>query len=151
MAFICNSFLLCTALVHLFGKGHAGRRIDAQPGTVSDTKPLPGKPKAAAVNRFLNTIVSWLRAGYPEGVPTTDYQPLFALLSNQLSHDEVKSVTRELLRRSELDDADIGAEIIRLTDGLPSPADIERVRHRLAARGWPLDDPRDQTDAQDQT
>jgi hypothetical protein len=95
------------------------------------------------VNRFLNTIVSWLRAGYPEGVPRTDYLPLFALLSGRLSADEVRLVTRELLSRADLDDADIGAEIIRLTDELPSPADIERVRERLGAKGWPLDDPRD--------
>ncbi|WP_197378271.1 DUF3349 domain-containing protein [Mycolicibacterium mengxianglii] len=94
------------------------------------------------MNRFLSTIVSWLRAGYPEGVPRTDYLPLFALLSGQLSTDEVKLVTRELLDRNDLDDADIGAEIVRITDGLPSPADIERVRERLAAKGWPLDGPR---------
>ena len=100
-------------------------------------------PKDATVNRFLNTIVSWLRAGYPDGVPRNDYLPLFALLSGRLSTDEVKSVTRQLLNRSALDDADIGAEILRLTNELPSPADIERVRERLAAKGWPLDDPRD--------
>mgnify|MGYP000890741595 CR=1 FL=1 len=35
------------------------------------------------------------------------------------------------------------AEIMKLTDELPSPADIERVRAKLAAHGWPLDDPRD--------
>lgn len=95
------------------------------------------------MNRFLSTIVSWLRAGYPEGVPQNDYLPLFALLSGRLSADEVKLVARELLNRSELDDADIGAEIVRLTDELPSPADIERVRERLCAKGWPLDEPRD--------
>jgi hypothetical protein len=95
------------------------------------------------VNRFLSAVVNWLRAGYPDGVPRNDYLPLFALLSGRLSTDEVKQVTRELLNRPDLDDADIGAEIVRLTDGLPSPADIERVRERLAAKGWPLDDPRD--------
>ena len=105
-------------------------------------------PKDATVNRFLNTIVSWLRAGYPDGVPRNDYLPLFALLSGQLSTDEVKSVARELLNRPDLDDADIGAEILRLTNELPSPADIERVRERLAAKGWPLDDSRDGSDTE---
>jgi hypothetical protein len=33
--------------------------------------------------------------------------------------------------------------ITRLTDELPSPADVERVRARLAAKGWPLDNARD--------
>jgi hypothetical protein len=98
------------------------------------------------VNRFLSAVVNWLRAGYPDGVPRNDYLPLFALLSGRLSTDEVKQVARELLNRPDLDDADIGAEIVRLTDGLPSPADIERVRERLAAKGWPLDDPRDTED-----
>lgn len=98
------------------------------------------------MNRFLSAVVNWLRAGYPDGVPRNDYLPLFALLSGRLSTDEVKQVARELLNRPELDDTDIGAEIVRLTDGLPSPADIERVRERLAAKGWPLDDPRDTED-----
>lgn len=98
------------------------------------------------MNRFLSAVVNWLRAGYPDGVPRNDYLPLFALLSGRLSTDEVKQVARELLNRPELDDADIGAEIVRLTDDLPSPADIERVRERLAAKGWPLDDPRDTED-----
>ena len=38
---------------------------------------------------------------------------------------------------------DIGAEILRITDQLPAPDDVERVRAKLAAHGWPLDDPRD--------
>jgi Protein of unknown function (DUF3349) len=99
------------------------------------------------VNRFLSSIVNWLRAGYPDGVPQRDYLPLFALLSGRLSGDEVRLVTRELITRAELDDADIGAEIIRLTDELPSPADIERVRERLSAKGWPLDEPRESDDS----
>jgi hypothetical protein len=33
--------------------------------------------------------------------------------------------------------------ITQLIDGLPAPEDIERVRNRLAAKGWPLDDPRE--------
>ena len=33
------------------------------------------------MTRFPHTIVEWLRAGYPEGVPHTDHFPLPALLS----------------------------------------------------------------------
>jgi Protein of unknown function (DUF3349) len=96
------------------------------------------------VNKFLTSIVTWLRAGYPEGIPPTDYFPVLALLSRRLSSDEVKAVARELMqRRPEFDDVDIGVLITRLTDELPSPEDIERVRTRLAAKGWPLDDARD--------
>ena len=95
------------------------------------------------MNRFLNSIVAWLRAGYPEGVPPTDYFPLLALLSRRLSNDEVKEVTRALMDRGDFDDVDIGVLITQITDRMPSPEDIERVRARLAAKGWPLDDARD--------
>ena len=95
------------------------------------------------MNRFLNSIVAWLRAGYPEGVPPTDYFPLLALLSRRLSNDEVKAVTRALMDRGDFDDVDIGVLITQITDRMPSPEDIERVRARLAAKGWPLDDARD--------
>ncbi len=91
------------------------------------------------MNRFLSSIVNWLRAGYPEGVPPTDYFPLLALLCRRLSDDEIKIVTRELLRRNGFDEIDIGVAITQLTDDLPAPEDVERVRHRLAAKGWPLD------------
>jgi Protein of unknown function (DUF3349) len=95
------------------------------------------------VNRFLSAIVSWLRAGYPKGVPPTDYMPVLALLSRRLATDEVKTVASELIQRGDLDDIDIGVAITQITDELPSQDGIERVRQRLAANGWPLDDPRD--------
>ena len=95
------------------------------------------------MNRFLTSIIDWLRAGYPEGIPPTDYFPVLALLSRRLSSDEVKTVAGELMQRGDFDDVDIGVLITRLTDQLPSPEDIERVRTRLAAKGWPLDDARD--------
>lgn len=95
------------------------------------------------MNRFLNAVVSWLRAGYPEGVPPTDYMPVLALLSRRLSTDEVKEVARALMQQGEFDKIDIGVAITQITDELPTPDDVERVRRRLAAKGWPLDDPRD--------
>lgn len=99
------------------------------------------------MNRFLDTVVTWLRAEYPEGVPPTDYVPLLALLSRRLTNDEVKSVARALMGRDEFDRVDIGALITKFTDELPSHKDVERVRERLAAKGWPLDDPRDSEDS----
>jgi hypothetical protein len=100
------------------------------------------------VNRFLDAIVSWLRAGYPEGVPPHDYLPVLALLSRRLTSDEVKAVASELIHRGDFDRVDIGVAISQITDELPSTEDIERVRERLAAKGWPLDDPRDNEDAE---
>ena len=37
------------------------------------------------MNRFLSGIVSWLRSGYPNGVPENDYLPILALLARRLS------------------------------------------------------------------
>lgn len=98
------------------------------------------------MNGFLGSIVSWLRAGYPEGIPPTDTFAVLALLTRRLSNDEVKAVATGLAQRGEFDEVDIGVLITRLTDELPSPADVERVRARLAAHGWPLDDSRDAGD-----
>ena len=95
------------------------------------------------MTKFLAKIVAWTTAGYPEGVPGPDRVPLFALLKPRLTDDEVKTVAKELMDRGEFDDIDIGVLITQLIDGLPAPEDIERVRNRLAAKGWPLDDPRE--------
>jgi hypothetical protein len=98
------------------------------------------------LNRFLTAVVNWLRAGYPDGVPPTDYFPVLALLSRRLSTDEVKAVANTLMERGDFDHIDIGVAISEITDDLPGSDDVERVRARLAANGWPLDDPRDSED-----
>jgi hypothetical protein len=95
------------------------------------------------VTKFLAKIAAWINAGYPEGVPGPDRVPLLALLRRRLTDDEVKAVAQDLIDREEFDHVAIGVLITQLTDELPSPGDLERVRHRLAAKGWPLDDARD--------
>lgn len=90
------------------------------------------------MNRFLSTVVAWLRAGYPEGVPHTDYVPLLALLARRLTDDEVIAVGKQVMFRGGVSGIDIGTTITYFTDQLPSPDDVERVRSRLAAHGWPL-------------
>jgi hypothetical protein len=100
------------------------------------------------VTKFLAKIVAWITAGYPEGVPGPDRVPLLALLKRRLTDDEVRSVAKELRERGEFDHVDIGVLITQITDELPSYEDIERVRARLPAKGWPLDDPRDTEEAE---
>jgi uncharacterized protein YcgL (UPF0745 family) len=95
------------------------------------------------MNGFLARIVAWLNAGYPDGVPGPDRVPLLALLTRRLSDDEVKAVAQELTDEGHFDHVDIGVLITQITDELPAPQDVERVRERLATKGWPLDDPRD--------
>ncbi len=96
---------------------------------------------------ILAGLVTWLRAGYPDGVPERDYIPLFALLRRQLSDDEVKEVARQLISGAERtgDEAaisriDVGVQISRYTNGLASAADLQRVQERLEKKGWPLQD-----------
>jgi hypothetical protein len=100
------------------------------------------------VTNFLARIVAWITSGYPEGVPGPDRVPLLALLQRRLTDDEVKLVAQALIDRGEFDHVDIGVLITQITDELPAEADIDRVRARLAAKGWPLDDPRDAEDAE---
>lgn len=100
------------------------------------------------MTNFLAKIVAWITSGYPEGVPGPDRVPLLALLQRRLTDDEVKLVAQALIDRGEFDHVDIGVLITQITDELPAEADIDRVRARLAAKGWPLDDPRDAEDAE---
>jgi len=92
-----------------------------------------------ALPPFLNRIVDWLRAGYPEGVPEHDYIPLFALLGSQLTNDEVTLIGDELAFSADPQSAEaIKKAIATVTHTAPNDADINRVRSHLAAGGWPL-------------
>jgi hypothetical protein len=96
-----------------------------------------------ALPPFLSSIVGWLRAGYPEGVPDVDYIPLFALLGSQLTNDEVNEIAKELETTSDPESAEaIKRAITAVTDHHePKDSDVARVRARLAAGGWPLAKP----------
>jgi hypothetical protein len=92
-----------------------------------------------ALPPVLSSIVGWLRAGYPEGVPHVDYIPLFALLGSQLTDAEVAQIADELASFSDPDSAQaIRAAIKTVTDQYPQESDVARVRARLAGGGWPL-------------
>ncbi|MFJ9370478.1 DUF3349 domain-containing protein [Nocardia sp. NPDC101769] len=94
------------------------------------------------LSELLARIVGWLRAGYPNGVPDTDYLPLLAVLARRLSEDEVRQVAAELVLLGALpaDRADVGVIITKLTDEMPRAGDLDRVRAQLRAGGWPIGD-----------
>ncbi len=95
-----------------------------------------------ALPPFLSSIIGWLRAGYPEGVPSVDYIPLFALLGSQLTNDEVAEIAEELAKESGPDSARAIRDAIEMvTHEHPNDSDVARVRARLAAGGWPLAKP----------
>ncbi|MFW0795314.1 DUF3349 domain-containing protein [Gordonia sp. CPCC 205515] len=95
--------------------------------------------------QFLQRIVDWLRAGYPDGVPQADYIPLVAILRRQLSDDEVEKVSAHLIAASPpppepISKIDAGVLISKVTHEMPHDDDIDRVRRHLEAAGWPFDD-----------
>ena len=90
----------------------------------------------------LNSIIAWLRAGYPEGVPDVDYVPLFALLASELTDADVNAIAEELETSTNPQSAQAIRDAIKsVTDGKASDADVARVRARLAGGGWPLAKP----------
>jgi hypothetical protein len=102
-----------------------------------------------ALPPVLSSIVSWLRAGYPCGVPESDYIPLLALLARRLTAEEVSAVAAELVHQVEpaaatdgsdgavpgVDNGDIGVMITKITNEMPREEDIARVRSQLATAG----------------
>lgn len=92
-----------------------------------------------ALPEVLKSIVTWLRAGYPEGVPEPDYVPLFALLGSHLTDEDIAAIAGELESSSDQATAQaIKDAIAAASNHTPLDVDIARVRARLAAGGWPL-------------
>ncbi|WFR73784.1 DUF3349 domain-containing protein [Prescottella defluvii] len=92
---------------------------------------------------FLSSIIDWLRAGYPNGVPEQDYVPLFALLTRRLSEEEADLVTAALVEHGDLpiSKTDIQVLITKITNEMPLESDVDRVQSHLSAGGWPLAGP----------
>jgi Protein of unknown function (DUF3349) len=95
-----------------------------------------------ALSDVLNRLLGFLRASYPDGVPAHDYVPLLALLRRRLTDDEVLAVAWELMAHSDTPTGgtDARVAITKVTAEMPSLQDTERVRQRLVAAGWPVDD-----------
>ncbi len=85
------------------------------------------------------SVLDWLREGYPSGVPPKDYIPLIALLRRRLTEDEVREIASQISTEAEVGDtAEIGVQITKLTDALPSDEELARVEKRLTQHhGWP--------------
>ncbi|MQY18275.1 DUF3349 domain-containing protein [Nocardia macrotermitis] len=102
-------------------------------------------PSTEARRSLLGKVLAWLRAGYPQGVPPTDYVALLAVLHRRLTDYEVHAVVDELIRERAGDDEiarhEIEDAIGRVAKELPGEDDIARVTSRLQAGGWPLATP----------
>ena len=95
---------------------------------------------------LFKSILQWLRAGYPEGVPGPDRVPLLALLrATPLTEDQVREVVRHItngdagaLTDGEITRDEIAEFISDVTHHDAGPENVQRVAAKLAAAGWPL-------------
>ena len=90
---------------------------------------------------LFESAINWVRQGYPEGIPPTEFPPLLALLVRVLDERQVTDVVLELGRDRDgdpLTEDRIAAAITSVIDEKPSEAEINQVASRLAAAGWPL-------------
>jgi len=95
---------------------------------------------------LLGSILNWLRAGYPEGVPGPDRVPLLALLrATPLTEDQIKDVVRNItadgstaVADGEIGEDEIAAFIKDVSHHDAGPENVQRIAAKLAAAGWPL-------------
>ena len=96
----------------------------------------------------VQSMISWLRAGYPGGVPGPDRVPLLALLRNSpLTEEQIKEVVREISAAEKNAPAGHAVdhdEIAHFIEGVAhhdgGPENIKRVAEILAAAGYTVED-----------
>lgn len=90
----------------------------------------------------LESIIGWIRSGYPQGIDPSEFPPLLALLTRVLDDDQVTAIALHLVREYGSDGAvteeQIHDAITAVTEQSPTPEEINQVASRLAAAGWPL-------------
>jgi hypothetical protein len=89
----------------------------------------------------MDKVLTWLREGYPQGVPPKDYFPLLALLKRSLTEEEVVKAAQSILRSTDSDavtEHEIRAAVHEVIAKEPNPEEVHQVAARLALVGWPL-------------
>jgi hypothetical protein len=101
---------------------------------------------------FLRRTITWLRAGYPSGIPQQDYVALLGVLHRRLTDAEVTMIAAELAQHAQADTPIAEAEIRSLIETRAFEGaydeDVARVSARLASGGWPLAGPPPENDAE---
>ncbi|MBW3085524.1 hypothetical protein KEM60_01724 [Austwickia sp. TVS 96-490-7B] len=95
------------------------------------------------------SILDWLRAGYPQGIPQEDYIALFGVLQRHLTEAEIVQAACELREaRGEAPptEDEVRRTIENILKGHAADEDIQRVVSHLAAGGWPTTADEDSTD-----
>ncbi|HET6154510.1 MAG TPA: DUF3349 domain-containing protein [Marmoricola sp.] len=86
-------------------------------------------------------MLEWLRAGYPEGIPASDYPPVLGVLRRNLTDEEIMEIAGDLALASggaAVTAEDIATMVREHAFQASSPDDLRRVSAVLAAGGWPL-------------
>jgi uncharacterized protein DUF3349 len=89
------------------------------------------------MNQALREVLEQLRRAFPHGLPVDDYMPLLAVLSEDMSEENVAIVVAELIDGETVvvaNDA-AAAQSIRV----PGEAANSRVRSALESVGWHSD------------
>lgn len=93
---------------------------------------------------YFQSVVGWVRKGYPDGVPARDYYPLIALLARSLDEDQVVQAAWSVLKQGHPDNPVTAEDIRRAVHAViekePNVNEINQVAGRLALVGWPLAD-----------
>jgi hypothetical protein len=91
------------------------------------------------LTQWVSSIVAFVRAGYPTGMPTTGHVSTAALSPRRVSTDEITTLTTQLAgdRRGPISATDVGVAITHITNAMPAPEDIARVQRRLDRRTTP--------------
>ncbi len=85
----------------------------------------------------IERVVSWLKGGYPHGIPAADYVPLLALLRRRLSQEEIDELAERIIAAGLIPAVrvDVGAEFLRVKHELPSESELQRISEKLVDAG----------------
>jgi hypothetical protein len=92
----------------------------------------------------LRSVLDWLRAGYPEGIPAKDHFALLAVLGRRLTDEEIGEIVElSIATAHEHPDRHVDYDALKsIIAGViheePTEEDISRVTERLVAGGWPV-------------
>jgi hypothetical protein len=84
------------------------------------------------LSEVVDRVLRWLHEGYPDGVPYTDYVPLFALLDKRLTENEIEDFAGKLEGLSDAGTAQVIHEALATRgEHHPTDAEVARVQARI--------------------
>ncbi|CAM3954815.1 DUF3349 domain-containing protein [Smaragdicoccus niigatensis] len=91
----------------------------------------------------LRAVLQWLKAGFPQGVPQSDYAAVFAVLHRRLTDVEVTQIAAEFTEThadEPVTTAQIREAIAEVAMEEPGADDIARVTQTLKDAGFAVED-----------